>query len=98
MRVPSGLSTRGCPRSEFFSPFPRFACLQRSCLRNITNMQPRDWTWIIANFDFRWRTKENPWRQEPFNVTNLPTLIKVSGEKVSLASLPVVTRVWFTES
>ncbi|KAJ0148858.1 hypothetical protein CTA2_627, partial [Colletotrichum tanaceti] len=28
-----------------------------------------------------WRTKENPWRQAPFNVTNLPTLIKVSGEK-----------------
>ncbi|KAF4827133.1 Thioredoxin-like protein Clot [Colletotrichum tropicale] len=36
---------------------------------------------VYAGLPEEWRTKENPWRQEPFNVTNLPTLIKVSGEK-----------------
>lgn len=28
----------------------------------------------------RWRTDGNPWRQAPFLVTNLPTLIKVTGD------------------
>ncbi|WDK20227.1 hypothetical protein CGRA01v4_11515 [Colletotrichum graminicola] len=36
---------------------------------------------VYAGLPEEWRTKENPWRQAPFNVTNLPTLIKVSGEK-----------------
>ncbi|OHE93999.1 hypothetical protein CORC01_10691 [Colletotrichum orchidophilum] len=36
---------------------------------------------VYAGLPDEWRTKENPWRQVPFNVTNLPTLIKVSGDK-----------------
>ncbi|KAF4785958.1 hypothetical protein HER10_EVM0011892 [Colletotrichum scovillei] len=36
---------------------------------------------VYAGLPDEWRTKENPWRQAPFNVTNLPTLIKVSGDK-----------------
>ncbi|KUJ19451.1 uncharacterized protein LY89DRAFT_581524 [Mollisia scopiformis] len=27
-----------------------------------------------------WRNSDNPWRQAPFSVTNLPTLIKVTGD------------------
>ncbi|OLN85963.1 Thioredoxin-like protein Clot [Colletotrichum chlorophyti] len=36
---------------------------------------------VYAGLPDEWRTKTNPWRQAPFNVTNLPTLIKVSGDK-----------------
>ncbi|KAF6845206.1 thioredoxin-like protein 5 [Colletotrichum musicola] len=34
---------------------------------------------VYAGLPDEWRTKDNAWRQAPFNVTNLPTLIKVSG-------------------
>ncbi|TDZ25882.1 Thioredoxin-like protein Clot [Colletotrichum orbiculare MAFF 240422] len=36
---------------------------------------------VYAGLPEEWRTKDNQWRQAPFNVTNLPTLIKVTGEK-----------------
>jgi hypothetical protein len=32
---------------------------------------------------FRWRKADNPWRQAPFSVTNLPTIIKVTADGVS---------------
>jgi hypothetical protein len=33
---------------------------------------------------FRWKGKaDNPWRQEPFSVTGVPTLIKVTADGVS---------------
>jgi hypothetical protein len=35
---------------------------------------------------FRWRKVDNPWRQAPFSVTNLPTIIKVTADGVSQLS------------
>jgi hypothetical protein len=32
---------------------------------------------------FRWRKADNPWRQAPFSVTGVPTLIKVTADGVS---------------
>jgi hypothetical protein len=33
----------------------------------------------------RWRNADNPLRQEPFSVTNLPTLIKVTPDGVNFS-------------
>jgi len=37
---------------------------------------------IYAGQPAEWRKSDNPWRQAPFSVTNLPTLIKVTSEGV----------------
>ncbi|TVY14408.1 Thioredoxin-like protein Clot [Lachnellula arida] len=34
---------------------------------------------VYAGQKDEWRQAENPWKQAPFSVTNLPTLIKVTG-------------------
>ncbi|TVY87097.1 Thioredoxin-like protein [Lachnellula willkommii] len=34
---------------------------------------------VYAGQKDEWRKAENPWKQAPFSVTNLPTLIKVTG-------------------
>ena len=39
---------------------------------------------LMIDWLYRWRKQGNPWRQEPFSVTNLPTVIKVTGD-VSVA-------------
>ncbi|TVY37967.1 Thioredoxin-like protein [Lachnellula subtilissima] len=36
---------------------------------------------IYAGQQDEWRKTENPWKQAPFSVTNLPTIIKVTGNK-----------------
>jgi hypothetical protein len=32
----------------------------------------------------RWKDLSNVFRQDPFRVTNLPTIIKITGDRVSL--------------
>ncbi|TVY55003.1 Thioredoxin-like protein Clot [Lachnellula cervina] len=34
---------------------------------------------VYAGLKDEWRKADNPWKQAPFSVTNLPTLIKVTG-------------------
>ncbi|KAJ9150281.1 hypothetical protein NKR23_g3691 [Pleurostoma richardsiae] len=34
---------------------------------------------VYAGEPQEWRKPDNPWRQAPFNVTNLPTLLKVTA-------------------
>ncbi|TVY38429.1 Thioredoxin-like protein [Lachnellula occidentalis] len=36
---------------------------------------------VFAGQKDEWRKADNPWRQAPFSVTNLPTLIKVTGKE-----------------
>ncbi|TVY25727.1 Thioredoxin-like protein [Lachnellula hyalina] len=36
---------------------------------------------VYAGQQDEWRKAENPWKQAPFSVTNLPTIIKVTGNK-----------------
>ncbi|TAQ84233.1 hypothetical protein B7494_g7439 [Chlorociboria aeruginascens] len=38
-------------------------------------------TVVYAGLRDEWRAEDNPWRQEPFLVTHLPTLIKVTDGK-----------------
>jgi hypothetical protein len=40
--------------------------------------------YFSANEGNRWRSPENPWKREPFLVTALPTIIKVTDDGVGL--------------
>ncbi|EXJ87076.1 hypothetical protein A1O3_04034 [Capronia epimyces CBS 606.96] len=49
----------------------------------------RNATVVYAGSPQEWRSPDSPWRQPPFNVTNLPTLLKVTSNGVSATSLLV---------